>query len=159
CREAQEFLILGFIESTAARRTLGALLLGYHAGEELVYAGKVGTGWSAAQALELYTMLGKLKGPKPELRKPSAADAGKGVVWIAPRLVCMVEYHDWTRDGIIMQASFKGMREDKPAEEVTLEAPARPGREPGRPGRDGSKPRAEARITLTHPDRMLWPEP
>src|SRR5262249_39509046 len=66
CRATQEFIILGFIGSTAASRTIGSLALGYYDDKTLVYAGRVGTGWSAAQARALYTDLAKLESAKPK---------------------------------------------------------------------------------------------
>jgi len=65
-------------------------------------------------------------------------------------LICQVEYRDWTHDGLVRQASFKGLREDKPAEEIGLEAPAK--RSTARGGAEG------VHVTLTHPERILWPE-
>jgi bifunctional non-homologous end joining protein LigD len=151
CRAAQEFLILGFIASTAATRTVGALLLGYRDKGKLFYAGRVGTGWAADQARSLHAELEEIKATKPTLAKPLPADAEKGVVWVEPRLVCAVEYRDWTRDGLIRQSSFKGLREDKPADEVTLEVPPK-----------ATKARIETdadAVALTHPERILWAGP
>jgi hypothetical protein len=67
-----------------------------------------------------------------------------------PRLVCEIEFRDWTHDGLIRQASFKGRREDKPPEDISLEMPKR------------SKLRTDtdvAGVGLTHPERILWAEP
>ena len=148
CVEAQEFVILGYIPSTAASRAVGALALGYYADGAPVYAGRVGTGWSADLAVSLRTELDKIKAPRPALRKALPAGAEKGVVWTEPRLVCEVEFHDWTHDGLIRQASFKGLREDKPAQDIGLEMPQKRAKT--------SKPAASG-ITLTHPERILWP--
>lgn len=148
CRQSQEFIILGFIPSTAASRTIGALLLGYYAKGQLAYAGRVGTGWSGAQARALYEMLDKLRTKKPPLKKAMPAGSEKGVVWTEPRLVGEVEYRDWTHDDVIRQSSFKGLREDKPPEEVVLETEKKAAAAP--------KPLP---VTLTHPERILWPEP
>jgi bifunctional non-homologous end joining protein LigD len=123
CQQSQEFVILGYIASTAASRTVGALALGYYADGQLVYAGRVGTGWSADLAASLYADLEKIKTTKPALRNALPAGAEKGLVWTEPRLVCAVEYRDWTHDGLIRQSSFKGLREDKPVQEIGLESP------------------------------------
>ena len=123
CQQSQEFVILGYVASTAATRTIGALALGYYCNGQLAYAGRVGTGWSAQVATSLYGELDKIKAAKPPLRNALPAGAEKGVVWTQPRLVCAVEYRDWTHDGLIRQSSFKGLREDKPAQEISLESP------------------------------------
>ena len=153
CMLSQEFVILGYVASTAASGAIGSLALGYHDGGKLTYAGRVGTGWSEALAKSLRKELDKIKGTKPALAKPPPAGAEKGVVWVEPRLVCEVEYRDWTRDGLIRNSSFKGLREDKPATEVTLEMP-----------QTTKEPRSKARaaapaVKLTHPERILWEEP
>jgi len=148
CRATQEFVILGFIVSTAAARSIGSLALGYYEDVALHYAGRVGTGWSAAQARSLYADLAKLESEKPKLKNPLPAGADKGVIWIEPRLVCEVEYRDWTQDGLIRQSSFKGLREDKPADEIVLETARKP-----------AKAAPEIAVRLTHPERILWAEP
>src|SRR5258706_9467537 len=150
CRQSQEFLILGFLVSTAASRSVGSLALGYWADGQLVYAGRVGTGWAADQASSLYTALDGIRVAKPRFKKPLPAGADKGVIWCEPKFVCEVEYRDWTRDGLIRQSSFKGLREDQVAEEIGIAAAPKPRKV--RPGRD------VADVKLTHPDRILWPE-
>jgi bifunctional non-homologous end joining protein LigD len=150
CQQSQEFVILGYVRSTAASGAVGSLALGYYSGDELVYAGRVGTGWSADLATSMRSELDKIKAKKPTLRKDLPAGAEKGVVWTEPRLVCEVEYRDWTHDGLIRQASFKGLREDKPARDISLETPLKRAKMPSTSEMRG--------IALTHPERILWPE-
>lgn len=163
CRAAQDFVILGFIPSTAARRTVGSLALGYYDGKDLRYAGRVGTGWSTAQATSLYGDLSKLETTKPKLKKLLPLGADKDVTWIEPRLVCEVEFRDWTQDDLIRQGSFKGMRDDRDAREVTREpvgALAHDAPAPKAPKMPAAKaPAAKPpEVRLTHPERILWPE-
>jgi bifunctional non-homologous end joining protein LigD len=170
CQQSQEFIILGYVRSTAASSAVGSLVLGYYDRGALHYAGRVGTGWSLSVAGSLYSDLNRIKAPKPALRDALPPGAEKGVVWVEPRLICVVEYRGWTTDGIILQASFKGLREDKSATEIGLEDPARVPRPPtkadarkgtraGR-GKQGTRPGAGAAgaVALTHPERILWPE-
>jgi bifunctional non-homologous end joining protein LigD len=144
----QEFVILGYVPSTVVPGSVGALLLGYLDGRELRYAGRVGTGYSSDQARSLRKDLDKIAAAKPKLANSLPAGAEKGVRWAAPRLVCEVEYRAWTADRLIRQAAFKGLREDRPADEIVLETQP-----------EKSKPdRAPVRLRLTHPDRILWPD-
>ena len=152
CWQSQEFVILGYVPSTAGSGMAGALALGYYDKGALCYAGRVGTGWSTAQAAALRADLDKLKAPKPKLKAALPAGADKGVVWAEPRLVCEVEYRDWTSDGLIRQSSFRGLREDKPVTEVVLEVDRKTIK--ARPAAA-----APAGVKLTHPERILWPEP
>src|SRR5712672_275204 len=160
CQQSQEFVILGYVASTAASRTVGALALGYYADGQLVYAGRVGTGWSAELAASLYAELDKIKTTKPALRNALPAGADKGLVWTEPRLVCAVEYRDWTHDGLIRQSSFKGLREDKPVQEISLESPlpTLPSVRVGRGRKEMPNQSDPGGLKLTHPERILWPE-
>ena len=147
----QEFVILGFVPSTVAKGTVGALPLGYHEDGALHYAGRVGSGFSAGQASALYKQLDKIASEKPKLKNTIPADAAKGVRWTEPKLVCEVEFRGWTTDRLVRQAAFKGLREDRPAEEVVREdMPTKP---------KATQKRTDFREKLTHPERILWPEP
>ena len=124
CMKSQEFVILGYVASTAASGAIGSLRarLSRRRQARLCRPGRHrlvgGAGEIAAQGAR------QDQGRRSRaLAKPLPAGAEKGVVWVEPRLVCEVEYRDWTRDGLIRNSSFKGLREDKPATEVTLEMP------------------------------------
>lgn len=140
CLNEQEFVIAGFTEPGGSRENFGALVLGARQGRGLQYAGRVGTGFNAASLRRLHGMLKELETPKPAFaRLPPAADA-RGVHWVRPELVAEVAFHGWTRDGILRQPSFKGLREDKPAADVVIEKPVPPP------------------VRLTHPDRVMYPD-
>jgi bifunctional non-homologous end joining protein LigD len=115
----QEFVIGGFTEGSGRRaNSIGALLVGYNADGELHYAGKVGTGYSDATLAMLTTRL------KPLIRKRSAFGAGtppKNATFVKPELVCECSFAEWTRQGLLRQPSFVGLREDKPAADVVRE--------------------------------------
>jgi len=153
CRESQEFVVLGYVPSTAATKLVGSLVLGYYENGKIQYAGRVGTGWSTAVAASLWKDLDKMRAKRPAFSKPLPAGAEKDVVWAEPRLVCEVEFSDWTHDDVIRQASFKGLRDDKPPTEIVREARGK--RAAGTPSKPKPKPTG---VKLTHPERILWPE-
>jgi bifunctional non-homologous end joining protein LigD len=120
----QEFVIGGWLPGEGRRRgALGALLLGYFEGEELRYAGKVGTGFSERDLGELLERLRPLErrgSPFAGRRGPRQAN------FVEPRLVAEIEFRELTAEGMIRHGSFKGLRDDKPAAGVGLERPQAP---------------------------------
>ena len=153
CLQSQEFVIGGFTEPAGSRVGLGALLLGVHDDHaELRYAGRVGTGFTSQTLKELRARLATLKRKSPAFANPPTGRDAKNVHWIEPALVGEVAFTGWTRDALLRHPSFKGLREDKPAGEIKREVAARPAHNHS----GGSE--AIAGITLTHPDRVLYPE-
>jgi bifunctional non-homologous end joining protein LigD len=157
CTQRQEFLIVGYVPSKAAGRELASLVLGYHDGETLKAAGRVGTGFNEKSAADLMRKLKPLKNKTSAFEGPAAKE--KGVVWVRPELVAEIEFRAWTADGILRHASFQGLREDKPAEEVVAEKPSKiaPARSATRTARAPAAG-GESAVKLTHADKILWPE-
>jgi bifunctional non-homologous end joining protein LigD len=120
CLNRQEFVVGGWMGSEAAGRDLRSLLVGYYSDGKLIFAGKVGTGFTLESGRDLATRLRKLERPQPPfLAVPR--EYWRGVKWVEPRLVVEVAFTTWTSDGILRHASFQGEREDKPARSVTME--------------------------------------
>jgi bifunctional non-homologous end joining protein LigD len=122
----QEFVIAGYTKGTGRRASsFGSLVLGYYQGGELVYAGNVGTGFNSKEIEKLLEKLRPLKRSTPPFREvPKMPKVRKSdVVWVEPKLVAQVEFVEWTHDGRLRAPSYKGLREDKPAEEVRREEP------------------------------------
>ena len=164
CTLRQEFVILGYVPSTAAGRGLRSLVVGYNEKGKLHYGGRVGTGFSGTITSDLKKRLDRIATKKLPIDGPEAKD--KKVVWAKPELVAEVEFRSWTGDGILRQASFQGLREDKPAKEVVAETGVL-AKDAGTKAEQAGKPRAAkpARrkagtmsVTLTSPDKLLWPE-
>jgi len=158
CIQRQEFVIGGYLPSDKTGRGLRSLLVGYREGDVLSYAGRVGTSFSGKVADDLKRKLDALKARKSPFAQK--VPDGKGLVWVKPELVAEVEFRSWTADRIIRHASFQGLREDKPAEEVVEEKPESSGKVGARAGKGTAGPPAdgvETVVKLSHPDKLLWP--
>jgi bifunctional non-homologous end joining protein LigD len=121
CVQRQEFVIGGFTNPEGARAGLGALLIGHYADGRLVFAGKVGTGFSQKAAVELRSRLEAIEQTTSPFVSPPHGARGRGVHWVLPRLVCEVAFTEWTGDGKIRHPSFQGLRADKKPKQVVRE--------------------------------------
>jgi bifunctional non-homologous end joining protein LigD len=115
----REFVVGGWVPGQGRRKgRVGSLLIGYRDGEELRYAGKVGTGFSERDLALLEERLRPLE----RKENPFAGNRGpRNAHYVEPRLVAEIEFRELTGDRLVRHGSFKGLREDKPASEVVLE--------------------------------------
>ncbi len=123
CIKRQEFVIAGYTPSKNDFPGFGSLILGVYEKGKLIYSGRVGTGFSIKQRLELQKKLDQLAQPAmPFSVKPK--DPGlRQAQWAKPQLVAEVAFTEWTADGSIRHPSFQGMREDKKATDIIREEP------------------------------------
>jgi bifunctional non-homologous end joining protein LigD len=185
CLHEQEFVIGGYTLSSEGPDRIGSLLLGVYEKDQLIYAGRTGTGFTQKSRRDLRAQLKKLdRATAPFLRIPTAAR--RDAIWVEPKLVAQVRFATWTADNLVRQAAFLGLREDKPAPEVRREEPTAPRpksashRPPAplaaksltrnsKPATRNSSPAptttkspktssTEPPIRLTHPDKILDPE-
>jgi bifunctional non-homologous end joining protein LigD len=119
CAWEQEFVIGGFTDPAGSRTDFGALLVGYHEDGRLRYAGKVGTGYSAATLHDLGARLRALETPESPFL--DARPIPRGTHWTRPELVGQIGFAEWTTDGRLRQARFLGLRDDKGPDEVVRE--------------------------------------
>jgi bifunctional non-homologous end joining protein LigD len=123
CLKQQEFVIGGYSKGEGSRVGFGALLLGYYDKGDLIYAGRVGTGFTTQSLRQLSSELSKRRTDSPPFKNPPIGSERRGVTWVKPELVAEVEFTEWTDDGRLRHPSFQGVREDKPPEEVMRETP------------------------------------
>ncbi|MBA2564394.1 MAG: DNA ligase D [Gemmatimonadetes bacterium] len=130
CVGRQELVIGGFTPPQGARSHFGALLVGVYAGNRLIYAGKVGTGFDEATLTDLSRRLASIPRKDPPFVDPPRE---RGVTWVEPRLVAEVRFTEWTSDGKLRHPAFAGLRDDKPPRECVREVPASESARPKRP--------------------------
>lgn len=163
CFQEQELVIGGFTPRSDDSHGIGALLLGYYSNGKLQYAGRSGTGFSQSMQRILRERLEPLKRKRPAFTDPPR-EWLRDVRWVDPVLVAQVRFPNWTRENLLRQAAFKGLREDKPANEVIREkAVAPPQTDPiptGSQKRSADikrRPAAENTqvFAITHPEKVL----
>jgi bifunctional non-homologous end joining protein LigD len=127
CQHRQEFVVVGFTDRTNGPGEVGNLTLGYYDNGVLKHAGAVGTGWSSSTGRELYAKLKKLEVQTPTV-DPAAAKPGRwskrsagSQRWVKPQMVVEVAFAEWTPDGSVRHATFRGVRTDKPPESIRRE--------------------------------------
>jgi bifunctional non-homologous end joining protein LigD len=126
----QEFVVGGYTAPKGARNYFGALIVGHYDGARLICAGKVGTGFDERRLKELHQQFQRLRQKDcPFVNLPAKTGSAAGIkrsqmrqcTWVEPKLVCQIRFTEWTRDGMLRQPSFLGLREDKPPREVVRE--------------------------------------
>jgi len=165
CRAGHEVVIGGW---SGEGDHLRSLLVGVNRGGDLLYSGKVGTGFPRAAVLQLLPKLKAAAAKTSPFSGPNAPRNATDIHWLKPDLVAEIEHGGWTTSGALRQASFKGLREDKPAAEVEIEtpepvedaqlatpAPRAAAKAPGKAAPPGSA--VVMGVALSNPDRALWP--
>ncbi|WP_088225446.1 DNA ligase D [Desulfosporosinus sp. FKB] len=113
CEQRQEFVIGGYTLSDRKTSGVSSLLLGIYDDDELVYAGRAGTGLSEADRKELEEKFTGLKRKEPSFQIAPKPRSQEKITWLEPELVAEVKYAEWTSEHLLRQASFKGLRTDK----------------------------------------------
>ncbi|AZE72853.1 ATP-dependent DNA ligase, LigD [Pseudomonas synxantha] len=153
CRLRQEFVIVGYTRPQGSRSGFGALLLAVNDDNGLVYAGRVGTGFDQAALKSIYAKLTALERKTSPLEKPLTSAQARGVHWVEPTLVGEVQFTEWTREGVVRQAAFLGLRTDKPAAQIIHEQP-RAAKSLDKPKKPKAKA-TESGVNITHPERVI----
>jgi bifunctional non-homologous end joining protein LigD len=153
CGQAQEFVIVGWRPSTKKDRAFSSILLGLHEKGRLRYAGRVGSGFDG-ETLDRLSRLFRARAVRtPPVEAPR--DVLRDARWVRPDLVAEIAIGGMTRDGLVRQGRFKGLREDKPPSEVKPEKP----RKVSEMAKAGTSDEAKVMgVRLTHPDKVLYPD-
>lgn len=118
--QEDEFVIAGYTEPAGSRQYFGALLLGAYGDGGLRYVGKVGTGFDRKTLAALHEKFQPIVRSQPALIDPPR---GKGVIFLAPRLIAQVSYQEWTAERRLRQPVFLGLRDDKSPKDIVLPEP------------------------------------
>ncbi|TWC61333.1 ATP-dependent DNA ligase LigD phosphoesterase module /ATP-dependent DNA ligase LigD polymerase module [Pseudomonas sp. SJZ103] len=153
CRLRQEFVIVGYTRPQGSRSGFGALLLAVNDDGGLVYAGRVGTGFDQASLKNIYAQLTPLERDASPLENPLTSPQARGVHWVEPRLVGEVQFTEWTREGVVRQAAFVGLRTDKPATQIIHEQTRA-----ANSLKAVKAPKPRGGVNITHPERVIDPQ-
>ena len=122
CEATQELVVGGFTDPQRSRVGLGALLVGHFEGDDFVFAGKVGTGFTDALLRDLRQRFDRLERSTTPFTKAKGLPR-KGAHWVKPEVVVQVAFTEWTAHGKLRHPRLLGLRVDKKAREVTRERP------------------------------------
>jgi bifunctional non-homologous end joining protein LigD len=160
-----DFVVVGFTRPKGSRSGFGALDLGAYQDGKLVYAGRVGSGFTAAQLKEVSAALERSVRPTPAFSGPIPQDPGH--TWVEATLLAEVRYKEWTDEGLLRQPVFVRFRDDKPITEAATRGAAAPGRgAPDGDAPDGDAPPARTgtvappprEVKFSNLDKVFWPD-
>jgi bifunctional non-homologous end joining protein LigD len=179
-RLSDDFVVVGFTASKGLRTGFGALLLAQYVEGALVYSGRAGTGFSDKQLIEVRETLAASRRDGPACGGPIPQE--KGITWTEPRMVCEVEFTEWTEERLLRQPVFLHFRDDKKPEECLRAEPAPSNRASGRRGSGAEEEADQAtglsgrsenktaesaasrpvarppRLEFSNLDKLFWPE-
>jgi bifunctional non-homologous end joining protein LigD len=166
CNKRQEFVIGGYALTDKKTSGLSSLLLGVYDGGELLYTGRAGTGWSESDAAALQKKLEGIRRPDSPFKTAPKARPNEEITWVEPQLVAEIRFAEMTKERLLRQASFKGLRTDKSPREVKMEGTEdEPPPEPTADDKEERPVEAEKKdliiggVKITHPDKVLFDDP
>ena len=159
CRAGHEVVIGGWSDENGRFRSL---LVGVYRDDHLAYVGRVGTGFGAATVSRIFPRLKAQAANKNPFHGANAPRKARDVHWMKPVLVAEIEFAGWTGDGMVRQAAFKGLREDKPASDVRAERAVKAEVTPAAMPRPRNAARSQSIVVMgvpiSKPDKALWPD-
>lgn len=149
CALRQELVIGGYTLSAQKTSGLSSLLLGVYEGKDLVYTGRAGTGFSEAMRRELVEKFEPLKREDPPFQAAPKPRPQEKITWLEPELVAEIQFTEWTKENLLRQASFKGLRTDKDPKDIRME----------RAESDMEGKNMIQGIKITNPDKVIFTNP
>jgi len=165
CDKRQEFVIGGYTLSDKKTSGISSLLLGVYEGDDLIYAGRAGTGLRESDARELEGKFENIKNSASPFKLSPKPRANEKITWIEPDMVAEIKFAEWTKDNLLRQASFKGLRTDKSPKAVKMEhanheaTPESAEDTEEMPVETAQNELIVAGIRITHPDKVLFDDP
>lgn len=165
CDKRQEFVIGGYTLTDKKTKGVSSLLLGIYEGEELVYAGRAGTGLSEQDMEELEKNFQSIKRAESPFITAPKPRANEKITWLEPELAAEIKFADWTRENLLRQASFKGLRTDKDPRDIRQEKadnetwPGPSVKEEERTMEANVNSIIIKGIKITNPDKVLFEDP
>lgn len=155
-----EFLVVGYTDPKGSRSGFGSLLMAAPDKGGLRYVGRVGTGFDDAKLSAMHRQLKALDTDKAAVELPSHVPfKASSVHWVKPTLVAEVAFRGWAKEGLLRQASFKRLREDKTAKELGAAAsavPAKAAKATKAPAKAKAPDRDADGVTISHPERVVF---
>ncbi len=172
CDKRQEFVIGGYTLSDKKTSGVSSLLLGVYEGEELVYAGRAGTGFTARTVKALEENFEKIKRSAAPFKRAPEPKKNEGITWLEPELVAEIKFAEWTEENLLRQASFKGLRTDKDPRDIKrenaedeIQSDEKPEEEQSQENHSEGAMKTTgssliiAGIRITNPDKVIFEDP
>ncbi len=172
CDNRQEFVIGGYTLTEKKSSGISALLLGVYKGEDLIYAGRAGTGFTEQTMKELEEKFKHIKQNDCPFKRISKSKINEKITWLEPKLVAEIKFAEWTKENLLRQASFKGLRTDKDPKDIKKEI----GNDEPQSDKDGKRNRLQVEnlekpmklngdtiiigeIKITSPEKIIFDDP
>lgn len=162
CDKRQEFVVGGYTLSNKKTSGVSSLILGIYEGNELRYAGRAGTGFTARSMKELEERFKEIKRSESPFKQPPEPKKNEIITWLEPELVAEIKFAEWTEENLLRQASFKGLRTDKDPRDIKREIAEEVNEMEGsmeEPKKTTGSGMVIKGIKITNPGKVVFEEP